>query len=838
MANNIPTDFDVLEEICKLSGTTGKIAYEQGADFKTILKNAEKQLGGSIKKWNFISDESGKVKAIIGKNGKIINSQIANETTSAWKGANQLVTSASTSNGTTNLIRGDIIDEVTGKVTKKGAVASSISGANALMAGLGVLGGVATGVQWYKDNPDVWTDISNKLFQWTYADPYDKSWNDIFYDALVPAAIDSDGNTYLQSDFLETLSTSLIENGFYDREEITSEVDNSYLSYDYLYALPPNNPSVFRGLKFYAGDAEGIVFSETSSIPVATTKLSSTLIHSEDAVYRYVYAYKYEPGSANYTYSNMVVSKKPFTARITKERKEGNNPPVITTTTLTGEKVVSKNNTDLYVGLINGYASNAKPDEVSSYLLKVTDLKGIYQYTGDNNRRLMIDLAYLFLHGVFTNNNILNTKLQPDAKYPDGRPLKEIYPDWDSRALTTLDPNSTPDNPAMIPWYPVSLPNTSDGNSGSTSTDVKQADSQTGENTEESKKALIKDLIAAIDGLVIPWDNLLPSDPGGNVPDKPSPVPPVVPDAPVITGIANALWKVYNPTIVQLKALGSWLWSADPIEVIKKIFNNNPMDAIIGLHEIFVTPVTHGTENIKVGYVDSGVESKVVEEQYRLIDCGDVLIPQYYNNALDFGSTKVFVYLPFIGIHELNSYDVVGKYINITYTVDVLTGTVLAQITVKAYNYESVLYTYNGSCSVEYPLTSGSRASQAISTIAGAIGGGMTGAMGGGMITGVAGFIGGGIMGASRGSEVRMSGNLSGNAGAMGIRKPYIIVKRPVLYDAFEYNTLYGYPANETDILKRFKGYTRVKKVHVTVDTTDTEKKMIENALMNGVIIS
>ena len=266
--------------------------------------------------------------------------------------------------------------------------------------------------------------------------------------------------------------------------------------------------------------------------------------------------------------------------------------------------------------------------------------------------------------------------------------------------------------------------------------------------------------------------------------------------------------------------------------MIKELFSNNPAEGIVGLHMIYVTPPTGGTANIVVGYVDSGVASPWVSQQYVPLDCGSVTIPLRYQSALDFGYTKVYCYLPFIGIVPLDSFDVIGKTVHIRYTVDVLTGTILAQISVSDGNYSAVLYTFNGSCSVEYPLTSGSRASQVLSLVTGAVGGAVVGGVGGAIL--------GGARGALTGGDVRMSGNISGNAGAMGIRKPYIIVKRPVEVAARNYNNFYGYPANKTGKLSTFSGYTRVKDVHVDEisGASADEKTEIENLLKSGVIIN
>ena len=286
------------------------------------------------------------------------------------------------------------------------------------------------------------------------------------------------------------------------------------------------------------------------------------------------------------------------------------------------------------------------------------------------------------------------------------------------------------------------------------------------------------------------------------------------------------------------------MWTDSIAKLLAEIFNNNPVDAIIGLQSIYVTPHDGGRANIKLGYMDSGVESAYVDEQFVTFSCGKVIVPIYFQTAYDFDPyTKVYIYLPFVGIQPLSAYDIVGGEIEVVYTVDILTGVCAAKIYVtKGTEQNSVLlYTFEGSCACDLPVTAGSRANQIKNTVGGAIGGAIGGAAMGGVPGAIIGGVAGGLKGAASGAEISMSGHLGGIAGACAPRIPFIIVKRTKPYNADRYNEFYGSPANATVKLGDMHGFTRVKKVHADANSltlaTNEEKIMIRDLLMAGVII-
>ena len=301
------------------------------------------------------------------------------------------------------------------------------------------------------------------------------------------------------------------------------------------------------------------------------------------------------------------------------------------------------------------------------------------------------------------------------------------------------------------------------------------------------------------------------------------------------TGSASALYAIYNPTIEQINSFGSWLWSSDFVEQIKKLFND-PMQAIIGLHKVYANPTTNGTQNIKVGYLDSGVSANVVSNQYTTIDCGTVSLSEYFYNVFDYAPyTDINLYLPFIGIVGLDVADVMRSSINIIYHVDVLSGACLAEVKVIRDGAGGTLYQYTGNASVTLPISSGSYMG-IISSIAG-IAGGIAGtiASGGSALP---------LLASSAGSllnartKVEHSGGFSGNAGAMGSKIPYLIISRPQVDLASKFEKYIGYPANITTTLESCSGFVNVLECHLeNINASDSELNEIESLLKGGIIV-
>lgn len=444
------------------------------------------------------------------------------------------------------------------------------------------------------------------------------------------------------------------------------------------------------------------------------------------------------------------------------------------------------------------------------------------------------EIAWLMLYAGISTGGIAGITKQTDGVTPNISTddtvdavlakLKEQYHGlWDD-ALTINTPQ--PDGTFKTYTYVPVGSAVANGRFDTQPTNTTQTQTDTAVNVNTSPEALVDTIIQTTTSKPTKTD----VNTGTNTGSGGTPV------VPPVTGKASALYSIYNPTLEQVNSLGAWLWSSNFIDQLLKLFSS-PMDAIIGLHKIYAAPATGASQNIKVGYLDSGVPSKIVTEQYTTVDCGTVNCYEYFGNVLDYNPyTNIRLYLPFIGIIDLSNSDVMRSNINVVYHVDVLSGACLAEVKITRDGGGGTLYQYAGNAATTLPISSGSYmgvvssvSSVATRALAGFASGGALGAIASGAT---------GVLNA-QGTNVVHSGGFSGNAGAMGCKKPYLIIERPQTETADNTAKLLGYGSNLFTKLHACKGLTRVKGVHVdAVPATKEEKKLIEEKLMDGIIIS
>lgn len=398
--------------------------------------------------------------------------------------------------------------------------------------------------------------------------------------------------------------------------------------------------------------------------------------------------------------------------------------------------------------------------------------------------------------------------------------LKNTLPNIFNNAIT----NSVPQPDGSIKDYtyvPITLPNTNNANNPQPETDG-QTQAKPQVKPETSPDTLL-DLIIKLIGNKLDTPN--PPDTGtGNTP------PVVLP-----TGSAEALYKIYNPTQAEINSFGAWLWSSNFVDQLLKVFNN-PMESIIGLHKVYASPIIGGRTNIKVGYLDSGVSSNFVSNQYTKIDCGTVNLQEYFGNVFDYSPyTSIELYLPCIGFVQLDVGNVMRSSINITYTVDVLTGACIAEVNVKRDGSGGVLYSYSGNCASQYPLSSGSYMG-IVSSVIGVAGSIVGTVASGGSLAPLALGATSGLLNAK--THVQHSGSLSGNSGVMGGKIPYLIITRPQTNMAENYQHFQGIPSNTYTQLSACHGFVKVKNVNVqNIIAESGELEEIKTLLLDGVII-
>lgn len=444
---------------------------------------------------------------------------------------------------------------------------------------------------------------------------------------------------------------------------------------------------------------------------------------------------------------------------------------------------------------------------------------------------LLTELSYILLFlstektsgidGVGTQDNATVPDLSNANSVDDAlNILRNALPNTFNNAIT----NSVPQPDGSIKDYiyvPITLPNTNNANNPQPETGG-QTQAKPQVNPDTSPDTLL-DLITKLLGNKLDTPNP-PNTGNGNTP------PITVP-----TGSANALYKIYNPSQAELNSFGAWLWSSNFVDQLLKVFNN-PMESIIGLHKVYASPIIGGTSNIKVGYLDSGVNSKFVSNQYTKIDCGTVNLQEYFGNVFDYSPyTSIELYLPCVGFVQLDVSNVMRSSINITYTIDVLTGACLAEVNVKRDNSGGVLYSYSGNCASQYPLSSGSYMG-IVSSVIGVAGSVVGTIASGGSLAPLALGATNGLLNAK--THVQHSGSLSGNSGVMGGKIPYLIITRPQTNMAENYQHFQGIPSNTYTQLSACHGFVKVKNVNVQNIIAESEElEEIKTLLLDGVII-
>ena len=283
-------------------------------------------------------------------------------------------------------------------------------------------------------------------------------------------------------------------------------------------------------------------------------------------------------------------------------------------------------------------------------------------------------------------------------------------------------------------------------------------------------------------------------------------------------------------TQAQLSKLGEELWSEN---FFHQISNSvlKPTDFIVNLS---LLPVDVGgvTKYIKAGKIYlNGAQGTLISQQFIRVDCGTLEVKKKWGGAIDY-QTDVSIFLPFIGEQSLNANEVMGASLNVIYTVDILSGSCIASIRVIKDNLDAVLYQFTGNMASNYPITSADYSTVFSATLQVAIGETNIGNAGGvlSMVAATSNLL--------KGPEVKRTGSLSSSTGFMGIKKPYLILSRPIQSLPDNYNSFHGYVSNITMKLKDCKGYTQVDLIHIdNVPCMEEEKTRLLQILKEGIII-
>ena len=344
-----------------------------------------------------------------------------------------------------------------------------------------------------------------------------------------------------------------------------------------------------------------------------------------------------------------------------------------------------------------------------------------------------------------------------------------------------------------------------------------------------------------------------------------------VPELPDTDMTSSGSIAVYNPTNQEIKELFDYLHSANIGDAIVKLWQN-PIQSIVSLHYLPYPMQIIGDAKVSVNMV--GLATGVMAyraKQFQTIYFGYAKVETSKQNAYTDRApyTKCQIFLPGIGMRELNVDDVMGKYVHVKYNCDNVSGQCVAFIVVSPTSdinnsSASVRYSYSGSLAAPFPISQsnwGQTYVAAATLAAGALALGVSAAANfGTAAAGMAGTqgIAGATVAAAGGSgavatsavsmgssaaqlmkpTVSRSGTVSGTTSLFSVRKPYLVIERPNVQDYADFNKIRGYACGKTYKLGNLKGYTEVESIHLNdIPATSDEIQEILNLLKSGVIL-
>ena len=318
---------------------------------------------------------------------------------------------------------------------------------------------------------------------------------------------------------------------------------------------------------------------------------------------------------------------------------------------------------------------------------------------------------------------------------------------------------------------------------------------------------------------------------GGSFDNTSTPID--IPNLPSISAASTGFISLYNPSLNQLNQLASYLWS-DLFEINgwKKLFAD-PMDAILGLSIVPVAVPSGGIREVKVGNIGTGISLTVASTQFVEVDCGSINVNEYWGAYLDYEPyTQAQIFLPYIGTRPISVDEIMGKTVHVVYHVDILTGACCCFVKCG----DSVLYTYNGQCSIPIPITGANYTSVVNGVISVAASVGSLVATGGSSAPTAIPAIASSAVNQMK-PQVEKSGSISGSAGVLNMQTPYLILIRPRQALPSKQNEFIGYPSLITVQLTELSGYTEVQSIHLeNIPATQEELAEIESLLEGGVI--
>lgn len=248
------------------------------------------------------------------------------------------------------------------------------------------------------------------------------------------------------------------------------------------------------------------------------------------------------------------------------------------------------------------------------------------------------------------------------------------------------------------------------------------------------------------------------------------------------TSGAQYMFTVYEPTNDNLSTISSAVF-------INSDGTYSALNYFIKFMQFYVDIPIAGTTNLKANGLSYNTTAPYVDTYQVTYDLGSITVEEETYSCFDYSPyVDSYIYLPMIGLENINTEQIMGKTCNLQYVVDVLNGNCLA----KLYSDDILVDEWSGKVATDLPLIQG----------------------------------------------VYFDGTLAGMEGGMlGDLVPYIKLERHAV-NAGALSEYEGNASNEIKTVGDCSGYVKFNKIWINGSlATQQELETINQLLTTGIIV-
>lgn len=138
----------------------------------------------------------------------------------------------------------------------------------------------------------------------------------------------------------------------------------------------------------------------------------------------------------------------------------------------------------------------------------------------------------------------------------------------------------------------------------------------------------------------------------------------------------DGLTSIYLPTDAELGEIGKLRYSVTISPSSSAVVDLGAY--IVNYIKMFIEVTPTGKTDCVLGYFNTQIEVNYINDQIQEIDCGSITVNEINENATDYTDVESRLFLPFIGMIDLDPKKIMGKTVNLKYKINLINGDCVA----------------------------------------------------------------------------------------------------------------------------------------------------------------